>query len=110
MGNCTAVIRKKNVRPYGRSTIVKLSLSTSYLTGGDTIPLSILGLGNRVSFIGGQTQTTPGGHALEFIPGATEFAAWKVRARDVATGAELTNATDQSAQSVIVEAFASPYK
>lgn len=110
MGNCTSVIKKKNVRPYGRSAIIQLKLSSSYATGGDTIPFSILGIGNRCSFIGGQSITTPGGHALEFIPGATEFAVWKVRARDVATGAELTNATDQSGQSVLVEVDASPYK
>src|SRR6266496_2142130 len=103
MGNCTGLIKKKNVRPYGRANIVKISLSTTYATGGDTVPFAILGIGNRCSYIGGQSITTPGGHAIEFIPGATDFAAWKMRARDVATGVELTNGNDFSAQSVTVE-------
>lgn len=110
MGNVTGVIKKKNVRPYGKSAIIRISLSSTYATGGDTVPFAVLGIGNRCSFIGGQCVTTPGGHPVEFIPGATEFAVWKMRARDVATGVELTNATDQSAQSVTVEVFASPYK
>ena len=110
MGNCTAVIKKKNVRPYGRSAIVKISPSTTYATNGETIPFAILGIGNRCSFIGGQSITTPGGHAVEFIPGATDFAVWKMRLRDVATGAELTNGNDYSAQSVTVEVFSSAYK
>ena len=110
MGNCTAVIKKKNVRPYGRSVIAQISLSTSYATGGDTIPFVILGIGNRVSFISPPGVTTPGGHVVELIPGATEYVAPKLRVRDVATGVELTAASNNSAQSVTVEAFASAYK
>jgi hypothetical protein len=45
--------------------------------------------------------SSPGGHALEVIYGTEEPpVAPKIRARDVASGAELTNATDQSAQPV----------
>jgi len=110
MGNCTAVIKKKNVRPYGRSNIVQISLSTSYATNGDTVPISILGIGNRLSAILGGAVTTPGGHAVEYIPAATEYTAPKLRVRDVATGAEISNATNLSAQSITVEVIASPYK
>jgi len=110
MGNCTAVIKKKNVRPYGRSTIVQISLSSSYATNGDTVPLAILGIGNRLSALLGVGVTTPAGHAVEYIPAANEYTAPKLRVRDVASGAEISNATNLSAQSIVVEAIASPYK
>src|SRR6266542_3230389 len=84
---------------------INSSLSPSYATGGDTIPFVILGIGNRVSFISPPGVTTPGGHVVELIPGATEYVAPKLRVRDVATGVELTAASNNSAQSVTVEAF-----
>lgn len=110
MGNCTGTLLKKNVRPTGRSSIVKIALSSSYATGGDTVPLSILGIGNRLSALLGLSPTTPAGHAVEYIPAANEYTAPKLRVRDVATGAEIANATNLAAQSIIVEALAAPYR
>lgn len=110
MGNCTATVLKKNVRPFGRSAIVKINLSSSYATGGDTVPISVLGIGRRLSAILGISPTTPAGHAVELIPGATEYANPLLRVRDVATGAEITSTTNLSAQSLIVEAVGLPYK
>ena|ERR1043166_8297521 len=111
MGNCTAVIKKKaSGRGFGRSIIAQVSLSTSYATGGDTVPLSIFGLRRLSALLVSSGHTTPGGHHVEVIPGATEYAAPLLRVRNVTTGAELTNATDNSAQSIIVEAITTAYK
>jgi len=108
MGNCTVAIRRKHSgRTNGFSTIVDINLSASYATGGDTVPLAALGLGmGRLTSLMLQSGvSSPGGHALEVVNGATEDVAPKIRARDVASGAELTNATDQSAQSIRAEAY-----
>jgi hypothetical protein len=110
MGNCTGIIKKKHTRPYGRANIVRIALSASYATGGDTVPASILGIGNRLSALLVSGSTSPGGHAIEVLYGANEYAAAKLRIRDAATGTEIANATDLSAQSVYAEAIASPYK
>src|SRR6266542_435676 len=107
MGNCTVQILKKNVRPYGRSTLVKITFSAAYAAGGDTVPRSLLGIGNRVSalLVGGATN--PGGNTVSVIPGATEYADQKLKAFTPA-GVEVK--ADQSGQSIIGEAIASPYK
>ena len=110
MGNCTGVIKKRNVRPHGRSSIVQISLSSSYATNGDTVPLAILGIGNRCTALLGVGATTPAGHAVEYIPAANEYTAPKLRVRDAATGAEIANATNLAAQSITVEAVALPYR
>src|SRR5688500_184464 len=111
MGQCTVTIRKKNTRPQGRGTYVQINLSSSYATGGDTVPRSLLGIGNRISELlvsGGAT--SPGGHAIEVLPGANEYADYKLRIRDAATGAEIANATNLSAQFLRAEAVATPYR
>ena len=111
MGNCTGLIKKRNTRPYGRANIVKVNLSASYATGGDTVPPAILGIGNRLSALFlASSATNPTGHAVEVVPGATEYAASKLRVRDSATGVEITAAVDLSAQSIYVEAISSSYR
>src|SRR6266536_2107222 len=106
MGNCTGVIKHKNTRPYGRANIVQIVGSSSYATGGDTVPISILGIGKRLSALLGLGHTTPSGHQVELIPGATEFADPKVRLR-TAAGVEVGAAVNLTTESFIVEAFAS---
>lgn len=110
MGNCTGTILKKNLRPSGRSSLVRINLSSAYAAGGDTVPRSILGIGNRLSaLIVSSGHTTPGGFHVEVIPGATEYADPKLKVRDILTGnPEVTG--NQSAQSVIAEAIATPYR
>jgi predicted aconitase len=112
MGNCTAVLKKgptTGISPTGRAVIADVSLSTSYATGGDTVPLAALGLPDGVDALDlCAAVTTPGGHAVEYIPGATPATAPKLRVRDVATGVELTSATNNSAQSVRVIAYQLP--
>lgn len=113
MGNCTVTIRKMatpQAVPAGQSVVADIALSTSYATGGDTIPLASLGLPNGVDFIdvsGGAT--TPGGHAVEVVHGATPGTAPKLRVRDVAAGTELANASNNSGQTVRVMAYALPF-
>jgi UDP-N-acetyl-D-mannosaminuronate dehydrogenase len=53
--------------------------------------------------------TTPSGHQVEVIPGANEYADPKIRLR-TAAGAELTNATNVSGESVYPIALGDPYK
>lgn len=109
MGNCTATIKKRTgVSAVGQAVIADLALSTSYATGGDAIPPSIFGLSGISMLHIGSPGTTPGGHALEFIYG-TEAAGPLVRVRDVATGAELANASNNAAQSVRVTAILDPF-
>jgi len=110
MGNCTVTIKKKGVRPFGRSNIVQIFLSNSYAAGGDTLPRSLLKIGNRLSaLILGSSVLSPSGHTVEVVYGATEFADPKLKVRDVATGTEV-GAIDLSASSIYAEAFGDPYK
>lgn len=106
MGNCTVTIKKAapGLTPAGNCKIVDIALSASYATGGDTVTLASLGYKNvdAIDLCGGAT--TPGGHAVEVIHGAAGVAP-KLRVRDAATGAELTNATDQSGQSIRAVAY-----
>jgi hypothetical protein len=110
MGNLTGVVKHKKVRGAGNSNIVLLTFSNSYATGGDTLPISVLGIGKRVSYISPPGHTSPSGHAVEVIYGATEFTAPKLRLRLATSGAEQTNAVDMSGETILVEAFADPYK
>lgn len=110
MGNVAVTVLKKNQRPSGRAAIVRITFSNSYATGGDTVQRSATGLGNRLTAILGGAVTTPAGHAVEYVPAANEYTDPKLRVRDVATGAEIANATNLTAQSIICEVVASPYK
>lgn len=99
MGNCTVTIKKQSgITPTGTTRLVDIALSSSYATGGDTVTLASLGV-TRIEALLINGATTPGGHAIEVIHGATATTAPLVRVRDAATGAQLTNATDNSAQS-----------
>lgn len=100
MGTCTVTVKKQGgVSPTGTAKIVEIALSASYATGGDAVTLASLGV-SRLHLLDLNSNTTPGGHSVEVIHGATETTAPLLRIRDTATGAQLTNATDNSAQSV----------
>lgn len=105
MGNCTATIKRRTgLTPTGNTVIADIALSGSYATGGDTVPLSTLGM-RSISALIISGPSTPGGHAIEVIHGAAETTAPLLRVRDVATGSELANASNNSAQSVRVLAI-----
>ena len=107
MGTCTITLRKKSgLAPTGTAVLVDVALSNSYATGGDTLsaasltavaalPVRKIEAVNLCS-----SATTPGGHSVEVIYGATETTAPLLRVRDVATGVEITATTNLSAQSV----------
>src|SRR5437899_13086860 len=105
MGNCTVVIKKKSpLAPAGRAVVVDITLSSSYATGGDTVPIaSLFGSSspkNRLTSLMLQSgAVSPGGHALEATNGATEYAAPLLRVRDAATGAERATASNNATQS-----------
>lgn len=100
MGNCTVTVKRRTgITPTGNTAIVDIALSSSYATGGDTVTLASLGV-TRIDGLIVNSETTPGGHAVEVIHGATATTAPLLRVRDVATGTQLTNATDNSAQSI----------
>jgi hypothetical protein len=104
MGVCTVTPIKRNLEAgglaIGEQRLVTINLSTTYATGGDSLTPASLGMPGItfVNLLSGVT--TPAGHVIEVIPGANEQAATKLRVRDVATGVELTNGNDFSAQSV----------
>lgn len=101
MGTVTVTPRKHSgVLPTGTGKIVDIALSSSYATGGDTLTLASLGVTRLQALILASTATSPAGHAVEIIHGATEGTNPLLRVRDAATGAEIANATNLSAQSV----------
>lgn len=102
MGNCTVTIKKRTgIVPTGQAVVADIALSTSYATGGDTVVLKDLALPDGCDVLVLQAgASSPAGHALEIINGATPATAPKIRVRDVATGVEITATTNLSAQSV----------
>ena len=106
MGNCTITVKKgaPGITPAGQAKIVDIALSSSYATGGDTVPLASLGFKdcNALSLCG--AALSPAGHAIEVIYGAAGVAPL-LRIRDAATGAEIANATNLSAQSIRAIAY-----
>lgn len=99
MGTCTVTTRKSTgLVPTGTGKIVDIALSASYAAGGDTVPLASLGVTRLQALNLCGSVTSPGGHPVEVIFGADEGTNPKLRARDVATGTEVTG--NQSAQSV----------
>jgi hypothetical protein len=107
MGNVAVTVLKKNVRPSGRSALVRLTLSSAYAAGGDTIPIASLGIGNRISALLVSGATNPAGNTVTVIPGASEYAAPKLKCFTPA-GVEVTG--NQATESVIAEAISTPYK
>lgn len=107
MGTCTVTLKKRSgISPTGTAVLVDIALSTSYATGGDAlsaasltavanIPVRAIHAVNLCS-----SATTPGGHSVELIHAAAEATAPLLRVRDSATGVEITNAVDLSAQKV----------
>lgn len=110
MGQCTITFLKRNTRPHGRANLVRINLSSSYATGGDTLARSTLGIGNRISIVEGNLVTSPAGHPVEVVYGANEFTNPLLRVRDAATGAEIASTTNLSAQSVVAEVYNNPYR
>jgi len=111
MGNCTGTIKKKSpLTPAGKTVIVDIALSSSYATGGDTVPFSVLGVKRLSALVLQSGALSPAGHAVEVINGANEFTAPLLRIRDAATGSEIANATNLSAQSIRAIAYSMPYR
>lgn len=105
MGNCTATIQRSFSEGPMKKVIADLALSSSYATGGDTVPLSVLGLQTvEILNISGSSSGVALFHPLMVIHGATNRTAPKIMARDVATGAEVTNTQNLSTLVVRVEA------
>jgi hypothetical protein len=105
MGNCTATIKRTFSEGPMKKVIADLALSTSYAAGGDTVPLSVLGLQTvEMLSISGSTSPAALFHTLSVLHGATNQTAPKIMARDVGTGAEVTAATNLSTMVVRVEA------
>lgn len=103
MGNCTVTVprrRETGITPTGVGKIVDIALSTSYATGGDTVPLASLGVSRLAALILQSGATSPAGHAIEVVNGANEATAPLLRIRDVATGTEITSTTNLSAQTI----------
>jgi hypothetical protein len=108
MGNCTASIKRVFSEGPLKAVIADVSLSSSYATGGDTLPLSALGMNTveAVNLCGGQ-----GGRLLEVVHGATDVTAPKIKAyRDVTPAAtaplpEETAATNLTTTTVRVIAY-----
>lgn len=101
MGTCTVTPRKlTGILPTGIGRIVDIALSSSYATGGDTVTLASLGVVRLQALQLCSSATSTAGHAVEIIHGATEATAPLLRVRDAATGAEIGNGTNLSAQSL----------
>lgn len=104
MGNCTATILRAYSSGPMKHVIADLTMSGSYATGGDTVPLSILGLANvEMLNISGASAGLVG-HTLSVVHGATSRTAPKILARDVVTGTEVTAAQSLATMVVRVEA------
>lgn len=101
MGTCTVTPRRQTgVLPTGSGKVVDIALSSSYATGGDTVTLASLGVTRLQALQLCSSATSAAGHAVEVIHGATEATAPLLRVRDVATGAEISAATNLSAQTL----------
>jgi hypothetical protein len=114
MGVCTVTKVRRQVNVLGTqcdSAMVDIALSTSYATGGDTVPLASFNFpGSGLTALVLQTGvSSPAGHALEVINGANDYTAPKIRVRDVATGTEISAATNLSAQTIRAIAFFIPF-
>lgn len=110
MGTCTVTIKKRDFSRAAKVATVDIALSTSYATGGDTVNIKDCELDTLHALELCAGATTPTGHALEVIHGATEKTAPLIRVRDVATGVEITAATNLSAQTVRARAYGNdPY-
>jgi hypothetical protein len=97
MGNVAATIVRTWSDGPVKMVIADLSMSSSYATGGDTVPLSALGLSSLEAL--DLTSNTSGAalfHPLIVIHGANNRTAPKIMARDVAAGTEIANATNLS--------------
>lgn len=122
MGTCTVAIRKRTgIVPAGRAAVVDITLSSSYADGGDTVPISALGIGKRCDILmlqsdaavpaGGADVT---GRSLVVVNGATPSTDPKIAVyvQGAAAGplTERAAASNESTVTVRALALALPYK
>lgn len=77
MGTATVAIRKRTgITPTGSAVVADITLSSSYATGGETVPLSALGLKSIGCLVlsGGAA-----GYVCEAVHGASEATDPKIR-------------------------------
>lgn len=123
MGTCAVTIRKKTgIVPTGRAAIVDITLSASYADGGDTVPISALGIGKRCDLLMLQGDGgVPGGvgaditgRSLVVVNGATPFIDPKIAVYQQGVGAgpltELAAAQSVATITVRALALALPYR
>lgn len=115
MGVCSvAIVKRAGPSPFGQSAVVDITLSSSYATGGDTVNIKDLGIGNRCSAL--ILSGSVNGRVLEVAHGATEFTAPLIQAfQDNAVAAaaalgEVAAATNLTSITVRAIAYASPYR
>src|SRR6266566_2319765 len=102
MGNVTVTVKRVFSDGPMKTVIADLAMSSSYATGGDTVPLASLGLGTIEAL--DLTTSTSGAalfHPLMVIHGATNKIAPLIMARDVAAGTQIGNAVDLSSMTGI---------
>src|SRR3990172_4669530 len=108
MGNCTVAIKKRTGNAVsGKVIVADITMSTSYATGGDTVPLASLELSSiDVLMLSGNS----GGYTMEVVHGAAPTTAPKIKLyEDKVTAAspplsEEANATNVS--TIVVRAIA----
>lgn len=98
MGTCTVTIKRRNVNLGSvHGVIADVAMSNSYATGGDTLTIASLGLQSLEMLIvpeGGSVL----GHVIQPVHGSTIKTDPLLFARDVATGSQVTAATDLSTE------------
>lgn len=98
MGTCTVTLKRKNVNLGSmHGVIADVALSSSYATGGDTLTIASLGLQTLEALIVPAAGSVLG-HVIAPIHGTTIKTDPLIFARDVVTGAQVTNAFDASTE------------
>lgn len=96
MGICTVTTKRRNMNLGSvHGVVADVAMSASYATGGDTLTIASLGLQTLEALIIPGTSSVLG-HTLAPIHGATIKTDPLIFARDVGTGAQVSNTTDLS--------------
>lgn len=114
MGTATVAIKKRTgITAVGQSTVVDITLSTSYATGGDTVTLASLGLPSVSAMV---LTSNAGGYNVQVVHGAVETTAplLKVYQGDntnaaAAPGIEVPNTTNLSTVVVRAIVYSDPF-
>lgn len=109
MGTATVSIKKRTgITPTGQAVVADVTLSSSYATGGDTVPIASFGLKTLSALM---LSGNAGGYVCEAVHGATEIVDPKIKLYDDdATAAddpftEEANATNVSTVVIRVIAY-----